>query len=320
MYFLKQYYWTSFFFVLLFFLSSLCVIQAQKIALTPEKKLMLAAIETSMISIDGVLRHRNNSEGQPIHPTDEGIRNFHRWFGNSETVDEHGRPKVLYHGSNYSNPETGESFSAHRNTLWVSETPELANQYAEARQDRGANSSIMPVYVRSRKLFDADRLHHTLRTGDFFKEIGTQASGIDYKDLGDLADKAREGAAQEESGPHYSRHDFWHEPHFLFGKNGADAIHSAFNLAGFSGIKSTETVSNFVNGNFVDVPHKTIGVFDPKDVKSVTGNSGNYSDSVHMHESFKGFMAEANTGNYVSIGAVIPKELKDYIDSLENDC
>jgi formylglycine-generating enzyme required for sulfatase activity len=53
MYFLKQYYWTSFFFVLLFFLSSLCVIQAQKIALTPEKKLMLAAIETSMISIDG---------------------------------------------------------------------------------------------------------------------------------------------------------------------------------------------------------------------------------------------------------------------------
>jgi formylglycine-generating enzyme required for sulfatase activity len=53
MYFLMQYYWTGFFFVLLFFLSSLCVIQAQKIALTPEKKLMLAAIETSMISIDG---------------------------------------------------------------------------------------------------------------------------------------------------------------------------------------------------------------------------------------------------------------------------
>jgi 2'-5' RNA ligase len=52
-------------------------------------------------------------------------------------------------------------------------------------------------------------------------------------------------------------------------------------------------------------------------VKSVTGNSGKYSDSIHMHESFKGFMAEANTGNYVSIGAVLPKELKDYIDSLE---
>lgn len=270
--------------------------------------------EHPMISIDGVLRHRNNSEGQPIHPLDEGIRNFHRWFGNSENVDEHGRPKVYYHGSNYSDPTTGESFSAHRNTLWVSETPDLANQYAEARQDRGANSSVMPVYVRSRKLFDADKLHHTLRTGDFFKAIGAQAPGIDYKDLGDLADKAREGARQEESGPHYSRHDFWHEPHFLFGSEGADAIHSAFRLGGFSGIRSTETVSNFVNGNFVDVPHKTIGVFDPRDVKSVIGNSGNYSSSIHMHEEL---IAESADGNYVAVKAILPKEVKQIIRSID---
>ncbi len=275
---------------------------------------ILESVEHPMIEVDGVMRHRHNSLGQPIHPTDEGIKNFHRWFGNSENVDEHGRPKVYYHGSNYTNPTTGESFSAHRNTLWVSETPDLANQYAEARQDRGANSSVMPVYVRSRKLFDADKLHHTLRTGDFFKAIGAQTQGIDYKDLGDLADKAREGARQEESGPHYSRHDFWHEPHFLFGSEGADAIHSAFRLGGFSGIRSTETVSNFVNGNFVDVPHKTIGVFDPRDVKSVIGNSGNYSSSIHMHEEL---IAESADGNYVAVKAILPKEVKQIIRSID---
>ena len=39
--------------LLLFLLSSWCVVQAQSIALTHEQKLMLAAIETSMVSIDG---------------------------------------------------------------------------------------------------------------------------------------------------------------------------------------------------------------------------------------------------------------------------
>lgn len=55
--------------------------------------------EHPMIEVDGVMKHRHNSLGQPIHPTDEGIKNFHRWFGDSKAVDEHGRPKVFYHGS-----------------------------------------------------------------------------------------------------------------------------------------------------------------------------------------------------------------------------
>lgn len=51
------------------------------------------------IDVDGVMKHRYNSEGKPIHSTDEGIRNFHRWFGDSDSVDEHGRPKVFHHGT-----------------------------------------------------------------------------------------------------------------------------------------------------------------------------------------------------------------------------
>ncbi len=63
------------------------------------KRFLIESTVHPMIDIDGELKHRHNSEGQPIHHTDEGIRNFHKWFGDSDSVDEHGRPKVYYHGS-----------------------------------------------------------------------------------------------------------------------------------------------------------------------------------------------------------------------------
>lgn len=51
------------------------------------------------ITIDGVERPTLNSNGKPIHPTEEGIRNFWNWFGDSKVVDEQGRPLVVYHGT-----------------------------------------------------------------------------------------------------------------------------------------------------------------------------------------------------------------------------
>lgn len=51
------------------------------------------------ININGVERPTTNSEGKPIHSTEEGIRNFYEWFSNSKVVDEQGRPLVVYHGA-----------------------------------------------------------------------------------------------------------------------------------------------------------------------------------------------------------------------------
>lgn len=51
------------------------------------------------IEVDGVTRPTTNSEGRPIHPTEEGVRNFWRWFGESKVVDAEGRPLVVYHGT-----------------------------------------------------------------------------------------------------------------------------------------------------------------------------------------------------------------------------
>jgi len=52
------------------------------------------------ITINGKERSTRNSNGQFIHPTLEGIKNFWEWFGDSKVVDESGRPLVVYHGTN----------------------------------------------------------------------------------------------------------------------------------------------------------------------------------------------------------------------------
>lgn len=51
------------------------------------------------IEVDGQQRPTTNSNGQPIHPTEEGVRNFWRWFADSKVVDAQGRPLVVYHGT-----------------------------------------------------------------------------------------------------------------------------------------------------------------------------------------------------------------------------
>lgn len=58
----------------------------------------------AIIEINGKQHHRNNSLGKPIHPTDEGIKNFYKWFGDSKVTDEQGRPLVVYHGTGTSEP------------------------------------------------------------------------------------------------------------------------------------------------------------------------------------------------------------------------
>lgn len=53
----------------------------------------------AVVEIDGVDRPVNNALGSPIHQTLEGIKNFWRWFGDSQLVDYRGRPIVFYHGT-----------------------------------------------------------------------------------------------------------------------------------------------------------------------------------------------------------------------------
>lgn len=110
------------------------------------------------INIDGKDRPTRNSNGQPIHPTEEGIRNFYEWFKDSKVVDAEGRPLIVYHGTDKDFSKfdlrrhgekdhgffgVGHYFTPHADT---------ASAYADYNEpDDGQN--LIPVYLSIQKPF-----------------------------------------------------------------------------------------------------------------------------------------------------------------------
>jgi hypothetical protein len=97
------------------------------------------------IDVDGVQRPTVNSEGKPIHSTDEGIRNFWKWFGDSKVVDEEGRPLVVYHGtrndfSSFSNATNNRGAMGDSIGFYFTDNKDFSNEY-------GDGGTVMPVYL-----------------------------------------------------------------------------------------------------------------------------------------------------------------------------
>lgn len=112
--------------------------------------------EHPMIDVDGEMKHRHNANGIPIHHTDEGIRNFHRWFGDSKTVDEHGRPHVFFHGTTGNIDKFNENT---RGTHFVSPSSDWVHSFLLKGGDTD-NANIVPVYVKSNNPFDYENKTH----------------------------------------------------------------------------------------------------------------------------------------------------------------
>jgi len=96
------------------------------------------------ININGIERPTTNSEGKPIYSTEEGVRNFWRWFGDSKVVDEKGRPLVVYHGTDKAFSKVNVKKGA-QNVFWFSSDKEsiLAGESGAI-----STNKIMPLYVR----------------------------------------------------------------------------------------------------------------------------------------------------------------------------
>ncbi len=101
------------------------------------------------IDVDGVARPTTNSNGQRIAQTEEGLRNFWRWFGNSKVVDGDGKPLVVYHGTT----ADFEAFSKEKIGFANAQTPvnsgfffakdrAIAERYA-----KGDGANIIPAYI-----------------------------------------------------------------------------------------------------------------------------------------------------------------------------
>lgn len=105
------------------------------------------------ITVDGTDRPTTNSNGQPIHPTEEGIRNFWRWFGDSKVVDEQGRPLVVYHttGSDlteFAVGKNGGKATGNITSVWGSFfTPSTGEASRYASDFHRAGGNVMPVYL-----------------------------------------------------------------------------------------------------------------------------------------------------------------------------
>jgi len=110
--------------------------------------------DATTIDVDGVQRPALNSNGQPIHPTLEGVRNFWRWFGDSKVVDASGRPLVVYHGSDrqvtvFDPLKIGENFGRKPQDqgFWFSADKDQALEYASNIDGRRAGKVANAVYL-----------------------------------------------------------------------------------------------------------------------------------------------------------------------------
>lgn len=103
------------------------------------------------IDVDGVMRPTLNSNGLRIAQTEDGIRNFWRWFGDSNVVDSKGRPLVVYHGTKadiraFDPARTGTASDAGYFGVGV---------YFAERTDQaeGYGSAVYPVYIAAKNVF-----------------------------------------------------------------------------------------------------------------------------------------------------------------------
>ena len=137
---------------------------------------------TARINVDGIDRPTTNSNGQLIYPTEEGIRNFWRWFdgvrsrgvaeevgqgaddggvdgvGNGDTagrryaLDEQGQPRVFYHGTRDSFDIFDLDHPNRKDTGWLGDgfylgdDTRMADSYANIKRGAG-DPNVMPLYA-----------------------------------------------------------------------------------------------------------------------------------------------------------------------------
>lgn len=112
-----------------------------------------ARLDRQTIEVDGIQRPRTNSKGQPIHPTEEGIRNFWRWFGDSKVTDADGLPLVVYHGTRRAfdvfTPSKPRGAAGNPEGIYFSPDKSTAEEYAQdvdgATDER---SRVVEAYIK----------------------------------------------------------------------------------------------------------------------------------------------------------------------------
>lgn len=148
------------------------------------------------IEVDGLDRPTRNSNGKPIYPTEDGIRNFWRWFAGSKAVDAEGRPLVVYHGTN-AKFDTFDLGYAEREDSWSFSTSKGVAQTYQLQQidPKRAFDAYQKASPAARKAMDADLAEIAGDDGvtlETFEAWAEEANSDDpqlwAQDLGDAAE------------------------------------------------------------------------------------------------------------------------------------
>lgn len=206
-----------------------------------------------VIDVDGVLRPVLNSRGKAIHPTEEGVRNFWRWFGDGKVVDDAGRPRVVYHGTgrNAETPEEVNFNQFRRNEMdhgygWFAENRKHADIYDQGRMIDAYLNFANPVVVPNRYGKTIDGWMDALRK-----------SGVDTSNMSAKPWDGFGGDGDELA--------FWELLENNYGRNN---ILDELKRQGFDGLV-TPSEQGIRGRNFLAV--------SPNSIKSATGNSGAFS-------------------------------------------
>lgn len=114
------------------------------------------------LDVDGTMRPTRNSKGQALHHTEEGVRNFWRWFGDSKTVDKKGQPIVFYHGTKHDlTAFSPDRIGSEHDSGWFGHgyyfaaSPEIAGSYIDyygsfepQHHLAGYGQQILPAYLK----------------------------------------------------------------------------------------------------------------------------------------------------------------------------
>jgi hypothetical protein len=209
------------------------------------------------IKIDGKDRPTVNSEGRPIHPTEEGIRNFWKWFTPASALtDNQGRPLVMYHGTN----TEGDYSSFMKGYLYITDSKEYANNFADIDL---YNASVMPVYAAFHNTLDLTKLGlNKISVKDFVDYINTKTNTkLSKEDIAEITNKIEN--YKKQTGEDVLIWEYF--------RVAGEAIIDNLSFNGYDSVKLSETHP----GTKSEI-HNSYIAFFPTQIKSATGNEGTF--------------------------------------------
>jgi Large polyvalent protein associated domain 38/ADP-Ribosyltransferase in polyvalent proteins len=194
-----------------------------------------------------------------------GTAEFKRFFAGSKATEE-GRPQVMYHGS----PDIFESFNENK-PIFVTPDPDFAEQFGRDRaKDLGRSADeakVYPLWVRAETPFDYENADHVAQVAD--------------KIIADQKLKTNDSVVRlKQSNPKVS----------TFRKEIADGLWSFIEDPVFQDALKTLGFDSF---NVQEGGNKNLAVFTANQVKSVTGNTGDFGENKNIKYSLPTYSKDA---------------------------